>query len=282
MDLKRIIFSYFYHPLRFINKSYFGNRPRLRVLIYHDISEDEESNFSAQIAWLSKSWKFLSPEQFSSIIDGKSPLKRDSLLLTFDDGFISNRRIAERILNPLSIKALFFVVSGFVSIKNKKLCSNFISDNIYPDLKSNKVPKGWKNMDLVDLSYLIKTGHTIGAHTLSHAKLSKLNKKQIYKEINFGTNFLEDKLGIKIKHFAYPFGNISSINQDTLMIAKKRFRYIYTGFRGDNSKLEPWAIRRDAFQPNDSKYLIGTFLEGGADAIYKKIIKRYQQWGNIT
>ena len=278
MDYKRQLFSYLYYPLRFSNSFFFRKYPRLRVLIYHDIPQDKEDLFSSQISWLTKSWKFISPEEFCSIIDGRSHLKEDSLLLTFDDGFLSNRRIAERILNPLSIKAIFFVVSNFVNIKNKELCANFISENIYPDLEPRFVPRDWKNMDLLDLSFLIRTGHTIGAHSLSHAKLSSLNNNDLYKEINFGTDYLEEKLCIKIEHFAYPFGNLSSVNQNALIAVKERFRYIYTGFRGDNSKSNSWAIRRDAVEPDDPKYLIGAFLEGGADAIYKKNINLYHRW----
>ena len=40
----------------------------------------------------------------------------DNLMITFDDGFFSNRDIAEKILNPMGIQALFFVVSDFVNI----------------------------------------------------------------------------------------------------------------------------------------------------------------------
>lgn len=52
------------------------------------------------------------------MLAGDETINGRNLLLSFDDGFASNRDVAEKILNPLDIKALFFVVSDFVNLKD--------------------------------------------------------------------------------------------------------------------------------------------------------------------
>ena len=70
---------------------------RLRVLIYHDIPAEEENNFSTQILWLKKYWNFVSPEEFENMLSGDTPIIGDNLLITFDDGLISNSIVAGKI-----------------------------------------------------------------------------------------------------------------------------------------------------------------------------------------
>ena len=52
------------------------------------------------------------------MISGSEPIQGNNLLITFDDGLISNRIVAEKVLNPLGINAIFFVVTDFIDINN--------------------------------------------------------------------------------------------------------------------------------------------------------------------
>ena len=137
-----------YFPLRFQNiirkrfKSQYS--PRLRVLLYHNIDQIDESQFSTQMKWLKKTWKFIDLAEFESILDGKLNIMEDSILLTFDDGFLSNRKVVENILNPLSIKALFFVISDFIDLDYKGDFRQFISNGIFPLMALESIPDHWE------------------------------------------------------------------------------------------------------------------------------------------
>jgi len=272
-----------YQPLsiyNFILKK-IGRRPpaRLRVLLYHDIAPHQEAYFKSQLCWLSKSWQFVTPQQFSGILDGALPLERDSLLLTFDDGFLSNRGVAERILNPLKIKGIFFIVSNFSKLSKGDDWRRFVAQHIDPGLRPEDVPVSKQNMSIDDLKFLNNTGHCIGAHTANHIRLSDTLNDGLSHEIVDSADYLEQKLGIKIEHFAYTFGDLSSFTPESLAIARRRFKYIHTGLRGDNSLITPpWAIRRDSSSPNDPFHLLGALLEGGADRLYLKSLKKYESW----
>ena len=73
---------------------------RLRVLFYHDIAPHDQPHFAAQLRWLARSWNLVSPKQFAAMVSGEEPIRGRNLLLTFDDGFASNRVVAEEVLNP--------------------------------------------------------------------------------------------------------------------------------------------------------------------------------------
>ena len=75
------------------------------------------------------------------------------------------------------------------------------------------------------------------------------------------------------------FGDLESFNEQALKLAKSRYKFIYTGMRGNNAKcLNPLAIRRDTIAINDSNNVIGSFLLGAVDIIYKKRFNIYESW----
>ena len=285
MSLKHSALALAYHPLRLGNSALrlFGKRPagRLRVLIFHDIPLREEARFAAHLRWLNQSWKFIDKARFEAMISGEEAVREDSLLLTFDDGFASNRRIAEKVLNPMGIRGLFFVVSSFAALTEKDDWRGFVARNIYPRMRPEDVPEYSRNMTWDDLAYLLETGHAIGGHTASHARLSQLGPENLQTEIVESADILEMRLGVTIDHFAYTFGDLDSFSKEALGIARSRFRFIHTSLRGENAQgVPPWAIRRDAIQPADSYSLVGALLEGGADRLYRDSISTYESWGN--
>lgn len=284
MSLHHQILAGLYSPLKladFIGQVMgIGSPHRLRVLLYHDIASLEQKRFAAQIRWLKKTWNFVTPESFAAMVSGLEPIHGYNLLLTLDDGFASNRVVAEQILNPMGIKAIFFVVSAFIDTKEYHEARYFISQHIHPGISLSDVPAHWRNMKWNDLAYLIETGHTIGAHARTHARLSELRQTdELEAEIIDSADVLEHNLGVKIEHFAYPFGNLNSFSPAALAIARRRFSFIYSGLRGDNAcGAPPWALRRDAIAPDNSLGLVGALLEGGADIIYSRDIATFESW----
>jgi peptidoglycan/xylan/chitin deacetylase (PgdA/CDA1 family) len=282
MSLKHKLLAMSYPLLKIGNKLSLcmrkSNTGRLRVLVYHDISPFEVDAFTEQLRWLKRRWKFVDAQTYEAMVKGDLPIRGDNLLLTFDDGFISNRIIAETVLSKMGIRAIFFVVSGFIDISNPDDCHAFIAKGIRPDMLPGAMPTYWKNMCWDDLRYLINNGHTIGAHTATHARLSELTGNELDTEIIHSAELLESKLGVKVKHFAFTFGNFDSLSCEALSAARRRFEYIYTSLRGDNRyRRASQTFCRDTLSPLDSRFLMGAFLEGGADMLYKKSINAFNK-----
>ena len=286
---KHEVLKQVYYPLKFIKNitEFIGisSKDSLRVLNFHDIAEYDYVKFEKQLRWLSNSWNFVNPERFSAMVSGYEKINGRNLLITFDDGFLSNRIVAEKVLNPLGIKAIFFCISDFIDINDNEEAKTFIKDRICLGL-AKKIPIHWKNMNWDDLSALLEQGHTIGAHTKSHAQLSTItDAKELKREIVYSADLIEKKLGISIDHFAYTFGDIDSISKEAIDIAKSRFKYIYSGIRGVN-KGRNYGIFRDAAadQDNNMNYylysnsLLGSFLEGALDIYYASKRKKLESW----
>ena len=252
----------------------------LRVLLYHDIAPQEHVYFERQLGWLSRHWTFISPEKFAAVISGKEKIQNKSLLLTFDDGFSSNLEVAKKILNPMGIQALFFVVSDLVAIEDREEARQFIVHHVQPGLSMEKLPPYLNSMKWSDLELLLEQGHTIGAHTRSHARLSEINSSGgLEDEIVSSADSLGNHLGVNIEHFAYTFGDLASFSSQSLSVAQKRFRYVYSSLRGNNRiGISSFAIRRDALTPSDSNSLVGAFLEGGADFLYRSSLNNLDYW----
>jgi peptidoglycan/xylan/chitin deacetylase (PgdA/CDA1 family) len=258
---------------------------RLRVLLYHDIDPSHREIFARQLRWLSRRWSFVSPDQFGAMVSGDEPIRGDNLLLTFDDGFASNRQLVDGILGTMEIQALFFVVSDFISVEGKAQCQDFIGGNIFPGMAVEDMPSHWCNMGWDDLEILLERGHTIGGHTSTHARLSGLDSDEaLENEIVASADILEKRLGVRINHFAYTFGGLTSFSAQAMAVARSRFRYVYSGIRGDNAKaVSPMALRRDSIAASDSIGLLGAFLEGGADPLYHGKRSVLDQWaGSCT
>ncbi|MBF0341431.1 MAG: polysaccharide deacetylase family protein [Magnetococcales bacterium] len=257
-----------------------GKRGCLRVVLFHDVALEHEQKFVCLLDWLGQSWRFVSPRQFELMISGQEPVEEDSLLVTFDDGFASNRLLAERVLNPRGIKALFFIVSEFADLAEGADWRGFVAKNIYPDLKPHEVPSHGRNMSWSDLEFLLETGHVIGGHTAHHARLSGGTLEELQAEIIGGAISLEQRLGIQIQHFAFTFGDLASASPEALAVARTRFPFIYTGLRGNNGVgVPPWAIRRDSLRVTDPLSLAGALLKGGADYYYRMLTRIYESWG---
>lgn len=272
-----------YFPLRAYNKLLKpgdGSCPgRLRVLLYHDIPPQYEEAFASQLRWISRTWKFVKPREFEMMLCGDVPVMQDCVLLSFDDGFSSNRRVAEMVLNPMGIKAIFFVVSNFIELSRDDDWKGFISKYIYPAFSPNMVPNHWNNMTWDDLTYLLETDHLIGAHTENHKNLSRISSNEFATEIVASADNIASRLGVAVNHFAYTFGSLNDFNSTALAVAMERFQYVHTGLRGDNAKsLRSWAVRRDAMSASDSNFLLGSLLEGGADRLYSDNLKTYESW----
>jgi len=62
---------------------------------------------------------------------------------------------------------------------------------------------------------------TIGAHTIHHYALARLNEKQATKEIREGARILEAALGQKPKHFAFPYGYPAAAGKRDFELAAK-------------------------------------------------------------
>ncbi len=185
---------------------------KIPVLVYHSINNDK-SNLSLKIDNFEKQIKFLYKSGFKTVsFDEIDKNKKKQIIITFDDGYKDTCQFALPILKKYNFKATCFLVSNLIGKKNSwdSLRDDFISKNL---------------MNTEDINEWIKNGMFIGSHSHNHADLTKLNKLDLEKDLDFSKKILEDKFGKEINNFCYPFGKV---NKYVYEAVKKKFKKAVT------------------------------------------------------
>lgn len=102
-----------------------------------------------------------------------------SVIISFDDNTIYDRKAVE-ILNKYRLKATFFINSGTLG------------------------KPGY--LQVKELEQLFKN-HEVGSHSINHINLKEASKNEILYEIKEDIEYIESYTKLKVKGFAYPFGN---------------------------------------------------------------------------
>ncbi len=174
-------------------------RPALRVpiLMYHYIRVNPNPSdqlgfnlsvtpidFASQMDWLARNgYHPVDFDQLRGYLLGSGRLPDRPVVLTFDDGYRDLYTTAYPILRAHHFKAVAYVVSGFVNSP-----VNVTADQVL-EMDAN--------------------GIQIGAHTVSHADLTKLSGANLWHEVFDSKIALEALVGHPVLDFCYPSGRFN-------------------------------------------------------------------------
>ena len=122
--------------------------------------------------------------------------------LTFDDGFRNVFDLALPILRARGLRAIQFIVAGQIGGEDAW------------DRAIGEPPQAL--MDDGMIREWLAAGHEIGSHTLTHPHLTALTREQARAEIVDSKRRLEDRFGVPIKHFCYPYGDNDEAVRETV------------------------------------------------------------------
>ncbi len=216
-------------------------RPRVHFLFIHHIFEDEVGNFEKVLLQLSKHHTFISySEAVERVVSGN--VDKPYISWSSDDGFKNNLKAAE-VLDRFGAKACFFINPSSIGVSDTNWIANFCEQKL-------KMPP-IEMMDWEDVADLQKRGHEIGAHTMKHDRISKMNAAEIKEDLMACKEVLKRQCGY-VDHFAYPYGRFFDFNKMAFdLVFDTGYQSCATGERGchisDGSKLnkEDLLIRRD-------------------------------------
>jgi len=195
-------FTIFYHSIFLIsNNAVYAEKIPIPILTYHNFTTAEGESYKINITNFEKQMDYLAVHNYSvlalsELLDGlrvgELPLK--PVVITIDDGFKSTFTLAYPVLKKYNFPATLFIYTDFIE-KN----SNSLTWDEIKEMTKNKIE--------------------IGSHTLSHCNLLKYQENENYeiyldrikKEIILSKEILGNKIGGKIKFFAYPYGVYSPI-----------------------------------------------------------------------
>lgn len=164
------------------------------VLMYHDVLASDTlmhrytvllNIFSEQLAFVKyNAIRTLSMKNYFDYFymrGSTSVHSSNSIILTFDDGHISNYSHVLPLLLELGLKASFFITTGYTG-KRKDYMSR------------------------TQIRAMSESGMTIGSHTHSHRFLDELSSRDIVDELYKSKSFLEDVTGQEVSFLSCPGG----------------------------------------------------------------------------
>jgi peptidoglycan/xylan/chitin deacetylase (PgdA/CDA1 family) len=172
------------------------------ILLYHriDISSNNSRYYVAPQRF-EEQMKLLHDWGYTSItttmliqaINEGAELPPRPFLLTFDDGNLDNYTNAFPITKKYGFTGVLYLVSSYVGTE------------------------GYMNVE--QIREMVNAGWEVGSHGMKHLDLTELNPALLRKEIVQSREALEEKLGVPVLTFAYPFGEYNNAALDYVRFA---------------------------------------------------------------
>jgi peptidoglycan/xylan/chitin deacetylase (PgdA/CDA1 family) len=170
------------------------------VLLYHGVGPSNTkidpgflrvhpATFRAQLELLlTAGFEFVTVSELAERARGDEP-PPGLVALSFDDGMDDNHSVALPIMLAYGVRATVYVVTGLIGKPNPWMAST----------------SGARMMTVDELRDLVSAGFELGAHTVTHPDLSKLDFERCSSEIEESCRALEEMFGMPVRTFAYPF-----------------------------------------------------------------------------
>ncbi len=149
--------------------------------------------------------------------------------LTFDDGFVDVLENALPILRHHKFCSIQFLVADLIGRTNEWQQR---AGDISQALMSEQQIREWLDAE-----------QEIGAHSLTHPRLTRIPLLQAKEEITASKKKLEDLFGRPVEHFCYPYGDWNPPVRD--LVQEAGYKTACTTERGMNEPNQnPFALKR--------------------------------------
>ena len=215
---------------------------RTIFLLYHDIDSQEypsekedlatretvvrSGEFLSHMTYLAETgWNVMSIREYLAKQEAGRVQSQD-IVLTFDDGHISNYRLALPVLQKFGFSATFFIIAQRIGSPH--------------------------HMGKAELNELCKAGMEIGSHGLTHTYLPELSTEEVEYELSESRNIIEHTVKEPVTSFAYPGGHYNPQILDSMR--KSSYTTAASCIVGRNSlETDPYLLRRLEMRRNTSR-----------------------------
>lgn len=197
-----------------LNKIWSLKKPKFenRVIYYHSVADNLERahtkvSFAKQMDWLKNNG--ITGTSVSKLISETEKGVKDTIGISFDDGYADNCDVASRILLDRGFTATIFIATNYCSKYQRTASSE--GYRLYP---------GRNMLNHSDLKYLSSKGFEIGSHGMSHHMMTRMSFASALKEIQESKKKLEDLLGEEVTSFAFPNGQAGAFSENLVEACK--------------------------------------------------------------
>lgn len=249
-----------------------------RVIYYHSIAPSQLRSmdpklFAHHIDWLLDTGFKLQTfsELVCQVLTGK--MERDSVCITFDDGYHDNYEYAFPLLLEKKVTATFFVTTALIQDKPQHSAQGY-------RLYENRTM-----MTKAQLREMHSSGMEIASHTRNHVHLQRVlkqDKSRAWDEVYGSRQELQDILGDSVVAFAYPYGQRGVFSEQTRGLLENA-GYSYAaisvwGYLSNHS--DPLQIPRNEIRTKDQLNIFSQKMQGQWDFLhsYAQLRRRNQHW----
>ncbi|MCU7667987.1 polysaccharide deacetylase family protein [Bacillus thuringiensis] len=243
--ISAIIFSIFTISV----SAFYKNTPVIPVIMYHHFDETYSDNaivtkkefYEQMTALKEEGYTPVSQQEVADYYHLKKPLPKKPILITIDDGYTSNYKIAYPILKKLEMKATIFTITGQVGKKPGSL-PHFSWENAQDMIQSGsiEIQSHTNNLHHKELLFLHKES------ALVYQRKDETQSQyflRIFKDLFKSREKIQNNLGVDSIAISYPFGET---NKEAIkMVRGAGFKLGYSTKKGLNTKYsDPYLLKR--------------------------------------
>lgn len=253
----------------------------IRVTLSHYVLSGDREQFGRIISLLLSRRRPITPQEFFDYYSGTARLEGEFLLMSFDDGLLSSFDATEAVLNPLGIKAMFFVPTAILELQDPVHMRHFYWERVYGRKRplASLRPEEYVAMGADHLRELAAQGHAVLPHTHSHMRLSEITTPTLVEdELVHPRRLLEDLLEVPAPAFAFPVGSERVVGPEAYSSLREIYAFCFTGLNGANSsRTDPFFLHRDPIHGFDTLEHAANVIDGAYDVYYWLKMRRLRR-----
>jgi peptidoglycan/xylan/chitin deacetylase (PgdA/CDA1 family) len=227
----------------------------LVVLLYHRVHRETATSSSAvdlplalfveQMEELAATGRVVSlDEAVAGLASGRRP-PRPQLVITFDDGTGDFVELAVPVLDRLGLPATLYLATGPVD-SGRPFCPG-------------ATPLSWAELADATAGGLV----SVGSHTHGHVLLDRADPALAADELDRSIGLIEDRLGARPRHFAYPKALLGSPAAEGAVRARFTSAAIAGTRPNRYAGADPYRLTRSPIQTSDGMRWFRRKVQGG-------------------
>jgi peptidoglycan/xylan/chitin deacetylase (PgdA/CDA1 family) len=240
------------------------------VLIYHRVGRRSSLEvdqpvglFEAQMEFLAGSGRASTLDDALAALIAPSPPERDPVVVTFDDGTDDFADIALPIMERFRVPSTVYIATDFVERR--------------VSFPQQGTPLSWAALQDCLQTNLV----TVGSHAHTHALLDRVGPFEATYELDRSVGLIEERLGVRAAHFAYPKAVPGSPAAD----AAVRRRFVSAAVGGNRANpygsTDPFRLARSSIQLSDGMHWFKRKVDGGMalEDSFRRLLNRRRYAG---
>jgi len=259
----------------------------IRMLMYHRVTDAHPKSrlcvpvkrFAEQMRWLHEhGYRTATMSLLLSHAQIGTFSGRPTIVISFDDGYSDNYFNASPVLAQYAFTGVFFVPTGFIDAGEQG--TEPVHSPLARKSCGTRVPQGTvdpadRPMTWDQIKALSIEGHEIGAHSVTHRKLTLLSRDDAQWELRESKRILEERLHKTVRFFCYPNGQC---NDEVKQLTREAgYEAACTVEPGSNIRgMDPFSMKRTEVSAFDSIYDFEKKLAGAYDWMHVAAQRLYR------